>query len=886
MAAVNQTYGIAVNQLPQAHHQLEMSNFQHNNAGNSNDGGRQSPSPHSYQNSNNEAAEQANDSAYSGILNGLPNNNSSSIVSPRPYYNPNSSNTSSRTSLDSNHELFADVNENGLPNYGSTAYNINRNTTDSNVQQKTTGQNGDFLDIGDDKPKYGKGFLRNRKKACCLICCGGFLIILAIMIPVAIFVIAPAIAQGAVTGSKLSFSSANLTNITEDNFLMKVNGKVTDTGPMAATIEVPDGVEVSWNGTVLGRLSLDVISAAPFFGAEIDSSQMFTVLNKTAFGEFNKYMLVSEEFTWHLEGLANVKAAGLSLKGIKLIKDVTMNGMENFPDVDIESFDAPSDDPQGGITIQIISNMVNPSPIGVELGDLEFEVQYNNHTIGEVVATGVTLGKGNNKLKLNGRLIPQNSSDGLAAVSDMFSKYIAGENANTSVIAKSVRPSNNSVPISWLQTAFVGTSLSVVLNGAKNLSVINSVDLKSMDLAFSSKNPYSPVASSESLQASFKIPFGFHLNMKKISQDITVYGGSTAMATLSIPYVDAIGDSAVGKIDSSIPATSFSVIQGAESAFNEFSKHLTTDSSVVMTMKGTASSIASTSIGDVEIKGIKFTIDTSLQGLQGLQSKPAIVNSLSVIGGTRDYMIIKLSVTLFNPSNVKITMGNVAFDLLYDNTNIGQVLMNDYTLDRGANTNDIITHFSPKGDKALAAGRKLLNAFMKGTSNTVGIKGSMQSTPIESLQKALSSLQLSTTMPGLNSDKPIIARSRFTISLGSLFNKKGTASVDAYNPLDTTIKFLHMKATITYKSQIIGTLDQDLSSDPIVIKPKEVLTSRDLDFNLLISLTAVQSLFAGIAGDLATDITSTIMLSIGDYVTEIDYVQKQVPTGLGHGTKD
>src|SRR4051812_47442071 len=105
---------------------------------------------------------------------------------------------------------------------------------------------------------------------------------------------------------------------------MTVTGEVTDTGPLKATIEVPDGVKVSWNQSLIGQLPLDTIIAQPFVGAKIESSQKFKILNKTAFAEFNKFMLKEREFTWHLEGIASVKAAGLDLQGIKLSKDVTM----------------------------------------------------------------------------------------------------------------------------------------------------------------------------------------------------------------------------------------------------------------------------------------------------------------------------------------------------------------------------------------------------------------------------------------------------------------------------------------------------------------------------------------------------------------------------------
>ncbi|CAG8567285.1 5080_t:CDS:2 [Paraglomus brasilianum] len=796
----------------------------------------------------------------------------SGVVATNPYNNDNARFSTSTSSLDSNDRLYP------FPDTPSASTNaLNTQPPGSKPGDDSDEQLADLNTDG----KQPRSFFRNRRKACCFICCGVVVIIAAILIPLAIYVIAPAIAQGAVTGSKLQFSSAKLSNLTEDSFVMTVSGKVTDTGPMAATIDVPDGVVVTWEGMTLGRLPLDRISAAPFAGANIESSQVFAVTNKTAFEQFNKFMLTQQDFTWHLEGSANVKAAGLSLSGIQLSKDVTMKGMDNFPSVTIKSFNAPSDHPSGGIAIVIDSNLVNVSPVGVELGDLFFDVLYLNQTIGEVSATNITLVTGDNPLKLSGRLIPQNTTAGLAAVSDMFSKYIAGDNATTTVVAKLVKPSDGGDPISWLQNAFQGTRMDVVLEGGKNLTIISGVTLNTMDLVFAADSAYSPTASSSSLGASFSIPFGFPLKMKQISQNITIFGGGKALADLNTPYAAAQGDSTSGQLTSSIAPVPLVVVPGSEGAFNDFSQHLTTDSSVAMLMKGTASSIAGTSIGDVEIKGIKLSVQSSLTGLQGLQTKPVVINSLSVTGGTTDHMIIQLSVTMFSPSNVKITMGDISFDLFFQGKLIGQVLMNNFTLDRGVNTRQTITNFAPQGADAIAAGRTLLDNFILGKTNTVAIQGSTKSTSIASLQQALATLKLSAELPGLQTDKPIIVKARFAISLGTLFSQKGTASIDAFNPLDTAMKFLHIKASITFKGTVIGTMDQDLTGDPVVIPAKQVVTTQDFVLNLNIGPAAIDSLFKSIAGDLVTDITSEITVAIGDYQTTLDYAQNNVPTGLG-----
>ncbi|CAI2185331.1 8211_t:CDS:2 [Funneliformis geosporum] len=791
------------------------------------------------------------DNAYGGMDDIPPSHQNN----PSPYYtypynypdkNASQSSEDSSSSKDNLFRNFSLTNK-SLPSPPKN-YSTYPQTTELNPSRD--------LDLEVDKSEE-RGFFRfrNKKRAYCLICCGITFIIAAIMIPLIIFVVVPSVAQNAVTGSELAFSSANLTQLSEDDFMMSVLGEVTNTGPLQATIEVPGGVTVTWESLVIGQLPLDPITAQPFVGAKIASSKMFKVLNKTAFAEFNKFMLKER--------------------------------MQNFPLVTIESFDAPAEHPDGGIEIEIISIMVNPSPIGVELGDLVFDVEYLGYIVGEVAASGVTLASGKNKLDLKGRLIPQKDTELLAAVGDLFSKYITGKNATTGVIAKSVKPKNGSAPISWLQSAFEGTKLSVVLEGGKNLNTISSVDINTLDLQFNTENQYTPLASSSSLTAGFSIPFGFPLEMKQISQEITMFDGDKELASLGSPFTAAKGDSKSGKIETSFAPTPFKVANGAENTFDDFSKRLTLESRVNIKMKGVANSIAKTPVGDVEINGIEFEVQSTLAGIQGLKTKPAVVNSLVVTGGTTEHMLIELSVALFNPSNVKIDMGgDVIFDLFFQEQLIGKVVMEKFVLERGENNAKVIAQFGPQGEGAIKAGRELLNNFMVGGSNTVGIKGNTQSTIIVPLQKALAALELTTSMPGLVTEKPIIVEARFAIGLNTIFDSKGTASIDAFNPLDTTIKFLKIQSSVSSKGEIIGNIDQDLSADPVVIPPKQTFTTKDFDLNLKISGTAFKSLFDSLAGNLKTDISSTILVAIGDYVTEIDYNQNGVQTGLGKGAAE
>ncbi|CAG8551635.1 14009_t:CDS:2, partial [Acaulospora morrowiae] len=258
-------------------------------------------------------------------------------------------------------------------------YNSLRPPEDGSLHLNT--DTSDINNLGADeegeKKRICGGFVQKRNYC---ICCGILILVSIIMIPVAIFVIVPAIAQNVVNRSLLQFDNVKLTNITEDSFTLSVSGRVTNTGPLKATISLPDGVNIYWEKTLIGHMSLDPIITMPFVGADIQTTQTFIVLNKTAFALFSKYMLNGKEFTWHLDGGAKVNTLGLYLNGIRLSKDVIMRGMQGFPNVTVDKFDAPSTNPDGGITIEITSSLINPSSISIELGDVFFDVIFQNQT--------------------------------------------------------------------------------------------------------------------------------------------------------------------------------------------------------------------------------------------------------------------------------------------------------------------------------------------------------------------------------------------------------------------------------------------------------------------------------------------------------------------------
>ncbi|CAG8450266.1 9264_t:CDS:2 [Diversispora eburnea] len=715
------------------------------------------------------------------------------------------------------------------------------------------------------------------------------IIIIIIICPIAIFVIAPIIAQTIADGSEIQFYDVKLDNISEDNFSLTVSGEVSETGFLPATIFLPDGVKIFWEGTLLGTMPLDPITTQRFNVTKIETTKTFTIANKTAFAMFSKHMLNNDEFTWNLESETLVRAAGLDLSGIRLSKSVTMKGLK---DVTLNNFTIPNVHPDGGIAIEINSSLFNPSSISVKLGDAFFDIIYNDQIVGKVHSTNFTLLTGSNNLSLNGRLIKQNSIDGLLAVGDLFSKFITGKNSTVGVLAKKVKPNNDTPPISWLQSAFEGTFLTVILPGMQNVSIIHSVTPNSLDLEFNEINQYSPLAASSSLTVNFSIPFNFPLSMKQISQNITILDGTIPLATLNIAKTEATGNTTTGIISSSFSSTPFNIIPGSESIFNDFSKRLTTDSNVTFTMQGVANSLCTTPVGDIEIKGINFTVKSELKGLQGLKAKPTILNFLKIIGGTPDYISIELKVSLFNPSNVQISTpsSDISFDLIFQQFKVGKVIIPNFKISRGDNPNLLVfAQFSPKTEEEIKVGRVLLNKFLDGNQIDISINGNKNSTNIVPLQSAMESINLNIIVPGLNSSKPIVTKTRFSIKLNTVINKKAKAAMDLFNPLDTELKIQKINANVFSinnqtgeDNELIGIVDQDLGSEVIVIGIGEEITSKEFELELKLGSAAIKSLLESLKGDLKVNVESIIGIKVGEYQTEVDYRQNQVPAVLGN----
>jgi len=137
-----------------------------------------------------------------------------------------------------------------------------------------------------------------------------------------------------------------------------------------------------------------------------------------------------------------------------------MNGLKNG--VIIQSFDLPANDPAGGIHLTLQTTVTNvrvgvvvlvsrfssvflqPSQIGISVSNLGFNAFFETTGLGPIASTGPVdlLPLTTSALPLAGRLAPQASDSGLAAVSTLFNHFIHGENSNVTVQGATAGPNS------------------------------------------------------------------------------------------------------------------------------------------------------------------------------------------------------------------------------------------------------------------------------------------------------------------------------------------------------------------------------------------------------------------------------------------------------------
>lgn len=420
-------------------------------------------------------------------------------------------------------------------------------------------------------------------------------------------------------------------------------------------------------------------------------------------------------------------------------------------------------------------------------------------------------------------MVKQTTPNDLTNISELMSRYIAGLPSNTSAVGVSAAP-DGTHSVGWLSEGFRSVTLNVALQTTTQLQLITGINLGNMDFAFTAQTPYAPTIASSGVSANFKMPFGFSINITQVEQNMTIATNADGqIASLQSTWGNASSNSGLGILNFNIGTSPLAVFPDKYEAFNLFDANLTLSKGLNFSVVGNATVGASTSIGNVILSNIPFNASTSLQGLQGLNNTPTVINSLDVVGGTPDHLNLVISVGMSNPSTLQISTGDVTFDMNYEGSLLGTVLLPNFVLQRGPNSVNATSAFSPNSSPQ---GKQLLTYFVGGNDTVVQIAGFNGTTAVTSLLLGLSQIELTSTLPGLKSK--LIQNSSLVVLPDTLTTKVAHAAVMIANPFTAPLVITKVTSTISYNGIPVGSINQDISSNPIAVAGKSSAVSPPL----------------------------------------------------------
>jgi len=174
-----------------------------------------------------------------------------------------------------------------------------------------------------------------------------------------------AIVQAILNLSKLEVSLIKIEDATADSFIMSIESRVTNTGPVSAT-QAPMTVDMIGPKGVFGRLDLPEVKTKSS-GADVKiERQLIKIVDHEAYQAFVKSIQLDEKLTLRLDnGKGTIKSLGMK-SNITYKKNVDMLGM-NGPKTEIIKTVAT---PEG---FKNTLKITNPSPLEIDIGENTFE---------------------------------------------------------------------------------------------------------------------------------------------------------------------------------------------------------------------------------------------------------------------------------------------------------------------------------------------------------------------------------------------------------------------------------------------------------------------------------------------------------------------------------
>eukprot|EP01125_Pyxidicula_operculata_P003404 TRINITY_DN1414_c0_g1_i1.p1 TRINITY_DN1414_c0_g1~~TRINITY_DN1414_c0_g1_i1.p1 ORF type:complete len:642 (+),score=162.30 TRINITY_DN1414_c0_g1_i1:413-2338(+) len=598
---------------------------------------------------------------------------------------------------------------------------------------------------------------------------------------------------------------------------------------------------------------------------------MMIITNMTYFNQFIIDALNLPSVSLKLNGLASAvvdcNIGLLNLPNIPFFSSFNIQGMNKFPDVQILSFELPSDGTDNDIISILSTNLINPSPISVlGMGNLTFDIIYENVSLGKGYVSNVSLlsnpyGNQSNILNITGLIKP--SKEDLPIAAKLFSNYLRGESNSVTVVG-----------VNTTQSLLLPIISNVVIYadvpGSTNTNLFQSVDPDRMKFDFES-NPQNPIISAV-ISAYYNFPFGFSYTLNQANMSIMFVYEGIPDAVIDVPFipVTSSGPNEVNLEFSNVP-----MIVTNQSSLSSFLGELFQTVYTPITLQATAAVNISLDFGEIILYDIPVQQVLNLTGLNGFRTYPINITSAQVIGGQPGMVTLLLYLNLYNPSIAIIYMGKLSLEVYFEGAYIGIGTIRDVHLAVGSNEFEVIANAYQTVDNGPSL-ETFLSNYICGITSNITLKGYQNSSTVPLLIPGLSTLVTGARVPGMPTG--LISFVDMTFDLFKILQFLLPVNLHIYNPFDTNVVITYAVFDMYYNGTgengyiHVGHIDTPLN---IVVLGNQTTISPTIDATITgLSVQLLESLL----GSLLVNANGTLTAEIGSgFVSNVYYFQNNVP---------
>ncbi|KAG0172871.1 hypothetical protein DFQ30_009435 [Apophysomyces sp. BC1015] len=652
--------------------------------------------------------------------------------------------------------------------------------------------------------------------------------------------------------------------------------------------------------------------ALPMLSLQRDSSitrfdfvTQIVIEDDSALISFCEDAVALKTVNWKLMGEFMLQIGWLPVRGnLQLDKIVSLEGMDGLRHAEIQSISFPGPHSLGGIALQGVVGIYNPSnTLSFNLGDVDFGIylptedsRQNDVMIAVVRAEGAKLlGKQMNEFSVSGRsiLLDDDNTNGKLLMERFLSSYLHGNVTTVLVRGSAFGPDDSSTVSSttpvWLRKALESITLNVPFPGTKQTDLIRSLELTNIKIDFGQSGD--PLISGD-IDAWLKKPdeMQFSMNVTEISPTVFLYleanstkpfgrvSPETPCAANTIENDDTLPKGTV-KVKSRLDKAPFSVIEDDD--FQKFLAKIFNGEHSKVFIQGSADAKVDSAFGHLMVRGLKFKGEIETQGMKGMKDPPPKVTSMSIVQGYPRAIQAMTTLVIENPSDIHVNLGEVNLLLLYENQSIGNTTIQEMLLaPHTANeiTASVWLYFfsSAKADQQKMI--DFVGKYISGEDNVnLTISGKHpNATRSKLLQPLVSNFHFVVSPPPFDAE-PLLADMQINIL-------SSTAVLWLRNPFpDVLMQIMQINATASYEHQEIGSSYANFTDKgegwkgPIVLPPllcgsgSENCTGTVVETPKIPVMTkklGFEAIRQALGGQIEVSVNSTVVVMVDSFILD------------------